>query len=98
MRYDTTKKREKPAFQRRGAANPKNQAAEMKSSQPPQPLPQASQDFVEMNPVLMRAIEKLLRFGEQSGVSPDEMISLLDSGFSVPDLLAYLSSKTSGVA
>jgi hypothetical protein len=36
--------------------------------------------------------------GKQVGVTPEEMISLLDSGVSIPDLLAFLASKTSGAA
>jgi hypothetical protein len=45
---------------------------------------------------LEQAVEKLVRFGQQVGVTPEEMISLLDSGISIRDLLAFLASKTSG--
>jgi hypothetical protein len=47
---------------------------------------------------LERAAEELVRFGKQVGVTPEVMISLLDSGISIGDLLAFLSSKTSGAA
>jgi len=42
--------------------------------------------------VLERAVAKLVRFGEQVGVTAEEMISLLDSGMSVDGLLDYLVS------
>lgn len=48
--------------------------------------------------LLQQAVEKLVLFGRQVGVSPEDMISLLDSGGSIRDLLAFLSSKNSGVA
>ena len=48
--------------------------------------------------LLEQAVEKLVRFGQQVGVTPEEMISLLDSGVSIGDLLAFLASKTSGAA
>ena len=37
-------------------------------------------------------------FGWQVGVSPEEMISLLDSGCDIYDLLVFMASKHSGVA
>lgn len=43
--------------------------------------------------ILQRALEKVVRFGEQVGISPEEMIQLLESGMSVTQLLQYLSSK-----
>ncbi len=46
---------------------------------------------------LQRAVEKLVRFGQQIGVSPEEMISPLDSGIRVADLLAFLATKRVGV-
>jgi len=56
-------------------------------------------DLVEKDPLLLQqAVEKLVRFGQQVGVIPEEMISLLDSGVSIHDLPAFLSSKTSGTA
>jgi hypothetical protein len=42
---------------------------------------------------LQQDVERLVRFGQQVGVTPEEMISLLDSGLSVRDLLAFLASK-----
>jgi len=47
---------------------------------------------------LEQAVEKVVRFGQQVGVTPEQMISLLDSGITIRDLLAFLASKTSGVA
>jgi hypothetical protein len=46
---------------------------------------------------LRRAVGKLIRFGEQVGVSPEEMIVLLDSGMSVRGLLYYLASQQSRI-
>ena len=48
--------------------------------------------------LLKQAAEKLVRFGKQVSVTPEEMVLLLDSGISIRDLLAFLSSKTSGAA
>jgi hypothetical protein len=48
--------------------------------------------------VLEIAVEKLLRLGEQVGVTPDEMITLLDSGMAVRELLNYITSKTARIA
>jgi hypothetical protein len=42
---------------------------------------------------LQRALEKMVRFGEQVGISPEEMIQLLECGMTVTQLLQYLSSK-----
>jgi hypothetical protein len=39
-----------------------------------------------------------VRFGQQAGVTPEEMISLLDSGIRIKDLFAFLGSKASGAA
>jgi len=56
-------------------------------------------DFDEKDAILLeRVAEKLVRFGQQVGVTPEEMISLLDSGISIRDLLAFLASKSSGAA
>jgi hypothetical protein len=56
-------------------------------------------DLVEKDPLLLQqAVENLVRFGQQVGVTPEDMISLLDSGISIHDLLGFLASKTSGVA
>ena len=48
--------------------------------------------------LLEQAVEKLVRYGQKVGVAPEEMISLLDAGISIPDLLAFLASKSSGAA
>jgi len=71
----------------------------MKLSQPPESLPQSREDLPEKDAILLQqAAEKLVRLGQQVGVTPEEMISLLDSGMSIRDLLAFLASKTSGAA
>lgn len=43
--------------------------------------------------VLRRAVAKLLVIGEQVGVSSDQMISLLQSGLTVRELLDYLAAR-----
>jgi hypothetical protein len=48
--------------------------------------------------LLEQAVEKLVRFGQRFGVTPEEMISLLDSGIGMRELLAFLASKASGAA
>ena len=48
--------------------------------------------------LLKRAVEKLVLYGQMVGVTPEEIISLLDSGISVRDLLAFVVSKGSGAA
>ena len=72
----------------------------MKPVQPPELLSQDCEDFVEKGAILLQqAVEKLVQFGQQVGVPPEEMISLLDSGISIRDLPAFLvASKTSGAA
>ena len=40
--------------------------------------------------VLERAVGKMVLLGKQVGVSPDQMILLLESGLTVVDLLEYL--------
>jgi uncharacterized protein (DUF433 family) len=39
-----------------------------------------------------------VRVAAQVGVTPEEIISMLDSGISIRDLLAFLASKRSGLA
>lgn len=55
----------------------------------------------EFNPermqILHSAVGKLVRFGEQVGVKPEEMVLLLDAGMSVRGLLYYLVSQASPV-
>ena len=73
----------------------------MASSHSPQSVSDRSQpkDFDEKDAVLLeRVAEKLVRYGQQVGVTPEEMISLLDSGISIKDLFAFLASKSSGAA
>ena len=48
--------------------------------------------------LLEQAAEKLLLYGSKVGVTPEEMVSLLDSGLSVQDLLIFLASKNAGAA
>lgn len=43
--------------------------------------------------VLERAITKLILLGKQVGVSADQMISLLESGWSVVDLVDYMAAR-----
>jgi hypothetical protein len=58
-----------------------------------------SEDWDEQDALLLeQTVDKLVRFGQQVGVTPEEMISLLDSGISIHDLLGFLASKTSRVA
>jgi hypothetical protein len=58
-----------------------------------------STDFGEQDAQLLeQAAEKLVRFGQQVGVTPEEMISLMDSRVSIKDRLAFLASKLSGAA
>jgi hypothetical protein len=71
----------------------------VKPSQPPESLTQNCDAFVEEDSLLLeQAVEKVVRVAEQVGVTPEEIISLLDSGISIRDLLAFLSSKRSGLA
>jgi hypothetical protein len=46
--------------------------------------------------LLEQAIVKLVLYGTRVGVTPEEMISLLDSGMSMSGLLAFLATKGSG--
>jgi hypothetical protein len=48
--------------------------------------------------LLNEAVDKIVRYAEKVGVSPDEIISLLDSGMSIRDLLLLLASKDSRCA
>ena len=58
-----------------------------------------SKDFDEKDVILLEQVaEKLVWYGQQVGVTPEEMISLLDSGISIKDLFAFLVSKSSGAA
>jgi hypothetical protein len=73
----------------------------MATPQSPQSMTDGSQpkNFDDKDAILLEQIaEKLVRFGQQVGVTPEEMISLLDSGISIKDLFAFLASKASGAA
>jgi hypothetical protein len=48
--------------------------------------------------ILERAVEKVAIFAQQVGVTPEDIISLLDSRMSITELLAFLASKPSGIA
>ena len=70
--------------------------APMKPLQPPESLTRNYEDFVEEHRLLLeQAIEKVVRFAQRVGVTPEQIISLLDSGISIRDLLAFLASKPS---
>ena len=43
--------------------------------------------------VLERAIAKLVLLGKQVGVGPGEMISLLESGMNMVELVEYLAAR-----
>jgi hypothetical protein len=64
----------------------------------PQQQSDCGNSLSENEVVLQHAVEKLVLFGQRFGVSPEEMISLLDSGISLPDLLTFLASKSSSHA
>lgn len=67
----------------------------MKQLQLPESPTQNSDALAEGERVLLeRAAEKVVRFGQQVGVTREDMIQLMDSGISVRDLLAFLASKT----
>jgi len=48
--------------------------------------------------VLKRAVAKMVVFGEQVGVSTDQMILLLQAGLTVRELLEYLMSRKTDLA
>ena len=62
--------------------------------------PQTGQEQQDEREAIMleQAVEKLVLYGQKVGVTPEEITSLLDSGISIPDLLIFLVSKTSGAA
>ena len=45
--------------------------------------------------LLQQVADKLVRFAQLVGVAPEQMISLLDSGISIRDLLVFLVSRRS---
>jgi hypothetical protein len=72
----------------------------MTASRSPESIDRSqSKRFEERDSLLLeQTVEKLVRFGQRVGVTPEEMISLLDSGISMRELLAFLASKASGAA
>jgi hypothetical protein len=71
----------------------------MATPQSPQSISGQPKDFDEKDAILLeRVAQKLVWYGQQVGVTPEEMISLLDSGISIKDLFAFLASKSSGAA
>jgi hypothetical protein len=62
------------------------------------PTPAVSELDEEQIFALRKAVDKLVSFGERVGVTPEEMIRLLDSGLSVRGLLDYLLSSTKRIA
>jgi hypothetical protein len=52
----------------------------------------------EDDELLQQAVEKLVRFGQRVGITPENMISLLDSGIGMQDVLAFVAAKDSGEA
>jgi hypothetical protein len=69
--------------------------------------PQSSQSITdgsqsiddEKDAILLEQVaEKLVRYRQRVGVTPEEMLSLLDSGISIKELFALLASRASGAA
>lgn len=54
---------------------------------PPETLTYAQREVLE------RAVIKLVLIGERVGVTPDQMILLLQSGLTVRELLDYLAAR-----
>jgi hypothetical protein len=52
----------------------------------------------ERSLLLEQAVNKVAICALQVGVTPEDIISLLDSGMSITELLAFLTSKPSGIA
>ena len=50
-------------------------------------------DQQDQQEVLRRAVAKVVALGEQVGVSPDQMILLLDAGMTVKELLEFLVNR-----
>jgi hypothetical protein len=70
----------------------------MEPSQTPASLTQNCDPFFEKQRVLLeQAVEKVVRVAAQVGVTPEQIISLLDSGVSIRDVLAFIASKRSGL-
>ena len=64
----------------------------MEPSQTSESLTQNWDRFGEERRLLLeQAVEKIVLFAQQVGVTPGEIITLLDSGVSICDLLAFLA-------
>lgn len=48
--------------------------------------------------LLEKVADKLVRFGQLVGMTPEEIVSLLDSGVSIRDLVAVIVSRRPGSA
>ena len=48
--------------------------------------------------LLEKVADKLVRFGQLMGMTPEEIVSLLDSGVSIRDLVAVIVSRRPGSA
>ncbi len=59
----------------------------------PEPL-----TFAQDEVVLKRAVAKVILLGDRVGVSAEQMIAMLESGLTVPELLVYLAAKNGAVA
>ena len=76
----------------------------MATPQSPQSITDGvSKDIDEQDAILLehlaeKLVGKLVWYGQQVGVTPEEMISLLDSGISIHDLFAFLATKLSAAA
>ena len=58
-----------------------------------------SKDLDERDAHLLEHVaQKLVQFGQQVGVTPEEILSPLDSGISMRELLTFLASNASGAA
>jgi hypothetical protein len=47
---------------------------------------------------LERALAKMVLVGAEAGVSPDQMIKLLEAGLTVPELVEYVLTRAGDVA
>ncbi|MGA2644746.1 MAG: hypothetical protein ABSF15_08530 [Candidatus Sulfotelmatobacter sp.] len=66
----------------------------MEPTQPLELLTQNYADLAEEHSLLLeQAVEKVVLFAQWVGGTPEEILSLLDSGMSVTELLVFLASK-----
>ena len=52
----------------------------------------------DQHAVLERAVAKVVVLGKQRGISPEQMIQMLEDGLTVPELLEYLLSRMAYLA